>query len=156
MYRFIAGSVHIGVKSSSYASRIGLTDLMPDPESESRIARVYEEIRKRIGVDVIKESNVQLELKKRREVESALALRSKGVRAIEIVINQWNPPQLGRSVSIDQAGKLLQISRRTVYNRIRDGRLRTVRTLGGSQRVLVKSLYDEGFKPQPHSASLLR
>jgi len=45
------------------------------------------------------------------------------------------------------------VSRRTVYNRIREGRLQTIRTLGGSQRVLVESLYDVGFKPQPFSTS---
>lgn len=49
-------------------------------------------------------------------------------------------PQLGRSVSIEQAAQLLGVSRRTVYYRIRDGRLRTIRTLGGSQRVLVDSV----------------
>ena len=50
--------------------------------------------------------------------------------------------QLGRSVTIDQAAQLLQVSRRTVYNRIRDGKLLTIRTIGGSQRVLVSSLDD--------------
>lgn len=49
-------------------------------------------------------------------------------------------PQLGRSVSIEQAAQLLGVSRRTVYYRIRDGRLRTIRTLGGSQRVLMDSV----------------
>ena len=49
-------------------------------------------------------------------------------------------PRVGRSVSIEQAAQLLGVSRRTVYYRIRDGRLRTVRTLGGSQRVLVDSV----------------
>lgn len=65
-------------------------------------------------------------------------------------------PRLGRSVSIDQAANLLNVSRRTIYNRIRDGRLQTIRTLGGSQRVLMESLYDLGFKPQafPTSASV--
>jgi excisionase family DNA binding protein len=47
---------------------------------------------------------------------------------------------LGRSVAIDHAAELLGVSRRTIYNRIRDGRLETVRTLGGSQRVTVESL----------------
>ena len=63
--------------------------------------------------------------------------------------------RLGRSVSIDQASQLLHVSRRTIYNRIRDGRLQTIRTLGGSQRVLVESLYELGFRPQafPTSAS---
>ena len=49
-------------------------------------------------------------------------------------------PQLGRSVTIDQAATLLGVSRRTIYYRIREGRLLTVRTIGGSQRVLVASL----------------
>lgn len=49
-------------------------------------------------------------------------------------------PQVGRSISIEQAAQLLGVSRRTVYYRIRDGRLRTIRTLGGSQRVLLDSV----------------
>jgi excisionase family DNA binding protein len=49
-------------------------------------------------------------------------------------------PRVGRSVSIIEAAAILGVSRRTVYNRIRDGRLQTVRTFGGSQRVLVDSL----------------
>ena len=61
--------------------------------------------------------------------------------------------RLGRSVSIDQAAQLLNVSRRTIYNRIRDGRLLTIRTLGGSQRVLVESLHNNGFRPQPFSGS---
>lgn len=62
-------------------------------------------------------------------------------------------PRLGRSVSIDHAACLLSVSRRTIYNRIREGRLRTIRTRGGSQRVLMGSLYDLGFRPQPFSTS---
>ena len=54
-----------------------------------------------------------------------------------------NEPRLGRSVSIDQAAQLLNVSRRTIYNRIRDGKLQTIRTIGGSQRVLVSSLDDK-------------
>jgi excisionase family DNA binding protein len=54
-------------------------------------------------------------------------------------------PHFGRSVSIDQAARLLNVSRRTIYNRIREGRLRTLRTLGGSQRVLVDSLQELGL-----------
>lgn len=50
-------------------------------------------------------------------------------------------PCIGRSVSLDHAAKLLGVSRRTIYNRIRDGRLRTIRTLGGSQRVVLDSLH---------------
>jgi excisionase family DNA binding protein len=52
-------------------------------------------------------------------------------------------PQLGRSVTIDHAAQLLGVSRRTVYYRIREGRLRTIRTLGGSQRVLLQSVQDQ-------------
>jgi len=59
-----------------------------------------------------------------------------------------NGPRLGRSVSIDQAAELLHVSRRTIYNRIRDGRLVTIRTLGGSQRVLLDSLNELGVSSQ--------
>ena len=62
-------------------------------------------------------------------------------------------PRLGRSVSIDQAGTLLNVSRRTIYNRIREGRLQTIRTIGGSQRVLVESLIELGFRPHAFPAS---
>jgi len=61
--------------------------------------------------------------------------------------------RLGRSVSIDQAAQLLRLSRRTIYYRIRDGRLQTIRSIGGSQRVLVESLHACGFRPQPFSTS---
>ena len=44
------------------------------------------------------------------------------------------------SVLLDQAAELLGVSRRTVYYRIRAGRLRTIRTRCGSQRVLVDSI----------------
>ncbi len=57
-------------------------------------------------------------------------------------------PRLGRSVSIDQAAELLNVSRRTIYNRIRDGRLVTIRTIGGSQRVLLESLNELGASTQ--------
>ena len=62
-------------------------------------------------------------------------------------------PRLGRSVSIDQAATLLNVSRRTIYNRIREGRLITIRTIGGSQRVLVESLVELGFRPRAFSAA---
>jgi len=45
-----------------------------------------------------------------------------------------------RSLLIPDAAELLGISRRSVYYRIRDGRLRTIRTRGGSQRVLLSSI----------------
>jgi excisionase family DNA binding protein len=48
--------------------------------------------------------------------------------------------QLGRSASIERAAQVLGVSRRTIYYWIRAGRLLTVRTLGGSQRVLLDSL----------------
>jgi excisionase family DNA binding protein len=45
-----------------------------------------------------------------------------------------------KSVFVEDAAQLLGISRRTVYYRIREGRLRTLRTAGGSQRVLLESI----------------
>ena len=56
-------------------------------------------------------------------------------------------PRIGRSVSLDHAAELLGVSRRTIYNRIREGRLQTIRTLGGSQRVLLDSV-NEIRRPQ--------
>src|SRR5437763_16464168 len=47
---------------------------------------------------------------------------------------------MGRSFFVDDAAALLGVSRRTVYYLIRDGKLRTIRTLCGSQRVLLESL----------------
>jgi excisionase family DNA binding protein len=61
------------------------------------------------------------------------------VQPLTMTLHQFQP-QLGRSVSIEQAAQLLGVSRRTVYYRIRDGRLRTIRTIGGSQRVLMDSV----------------
>ena len=46
----------------------------------------------------------------------------------------------GRSVSLAQAGQLLRVSRRTVYYLIKSGRLQTVHTAMGSQRVLIDSI----------------
>ena len=45
-----------------------------------------------------------------------------------------------RSLLVDQAAQLLGVSRRTVYYRIREGRLQTIRTRCGSQRVLLESI----------------
>ena len=45
-----------------------------------------------------------------------------------------------RSVLVDQAAALLGVSRRTVYYRIREGKLATMHTRCGSQRVLMASL----------------
>jgi excisionase family DNA binding protein len=71
--------------------------------------------------------------------------------------------QLGRSITIDHAAELLQVSRRTVYNRIRDGKLLTIRTIGGSQRVLMSSVQDNQkvtwgshLHPAPEAPSNLR
>ncbi len=44
------------------------------------------------------------------------------------------------SLLIHQAAELLGVSRRTVYYRIHEGRLRTIRTRCGSQRVLIESV----------------
>lgn len=45
-----------------------------------------------------------------------------------------------KTVFVNEAAELLGVSRRTVYYRIRDGRLRSVRTAGGSRRVLLESI----------------
>jgi excisionase family DNA binding protein len=55
----------------------------------------------------------------------------------------------GGSVLIDHAVQMLGVSRRTVYYWIRQGRLRTVRTRLGSQRVLVDSMRDMTLVPAP-------
>jgi excisionase family DNA binding protein len=62
-----------------------------------------------------------------------------GVQSVNSTVTPFQP-QLGRSVSIEQAAQRLGVSRRTVYYRIRDSRLRTIRTIGGSLRVLTDSL----------------
>ncbi|RPJ69077.1 MAG: DNA-binding protein [Acidobacteria bacterium] len=64
-------------------------------------------------------------------------------------------PQVGRSVLIDQACRLLGVSKRTVYYWIRAGRLRTVRTLGGSQRILVASIRELAARRAPAGESPL-
>ena len=56
---------------------------------------------------------------------------------------EGSEPRIGLSVSLDHAAELLGVSRRTIYNRIREGRLQTIRTLGGSQRVLLESVKDD-------------
>ena len=56
-----------------------------------------------------------------------------------------------KSVFVDQAAVLLGLSRRTVYYRIRDGRLRTIRT-GVSRRVLLDSI--EELRPTTSGAKL--
>jgi excisionase family DNA binding protein len=71
----------------------------------------------------------------------------------ENLLAQSFEPRIGRSVSLDHAAQLLGVSRRTIYNRIHEGRLQTIRTMGGSQRVLVESLITLGFRPQAFSAS---
>jgi excisionase family DNA binding protein len=59
----------------------------------------------------------------------------------------------GRSVSLMQAAALLQVSRRTIYNRIRDGQLATIR-IHGSQRVLTSSLFgSNGLMPENTTAT---
>ena len=50
------------------------------------------------------------------------------------------PRVMIQSLLLEQAAELLGVSRRTVYYRIRDGRLRTVRARCGSQRVLLESI----------------
>ena len=49
---------------------------------------------------------------------------------------------LERSLLIGQAAELLGVSRRTIYYRIQEGRLRTIRTRGHSQRILLSSIFE--------------
>jgi excisionase family DNA binding protein len=65
-------------------------------------------------------------------------------------------PRIGRSVSLDHAAELLGVSRRTIYNRIREGRLQTIRTLGGSQRVLLESVEETRAETRARGAELSR
>jgi excisionase family DNA binding protein len=55
-------------------------------------------------------------------------------------VTENNGPYRERSVLIPEAADALGVSRRTVYYRIREGRLQTIRTRGGSQRVLWSSI----------------
>jgi excisionase family DNA binding protein len=47
---------------------------------------------------------------------------------------------MDRTLFIDDTARLLGVSRRTVYYRINQGRLRTIRTRCGSRRVLLSSI----------------
>ena len=60
--------------------------------------------------------------------------------AVIVPVGERSLRERPRSVLVNQAAELLGVSRRTVYNRIREGRLRTIRTRCGSQRVLVDSV----------------
>ena len=64
-----------------------------------------------------------------------------------------------RSVFVEGAAILLGVSRRTVYYRIREGKLRTIRTRCGSQRILLESiealLRDEAEKRAARRAARL-
>ena len=62
-------------------------------------------------------------------------------QATDTIPGAVSEPRIGRSVSLDHAAQMLGVSRRTIYNRIRDGRLQTIRTPGGSQRVLLDSVH---------------
>jgi len=55
-------------------------------------------------------------------------------------LSSSSPP--ARSFFVEEAAILLGVSRRTVYYRIRQGRLRTIHTRCGSQRVLLDSVND--------------
>ncbi len=59
-----------------------------------------------------------------------------------MLLEEFDPfvPSPLRSVSIQQAGQILNVSRRTIYYWIRARRLETIRTQLGSQRILTDSL----------------
>src|ERR1043165_1551000 len=62
----------------------------------------------------------------------------------ETTIGRGIQPAGGRvvlkTVFLEEAARLLGVSRRTIYYRIREGKLATARTPGGTQRVLVDSI----------------
>ena len=73
-------------------------------------------------------------------IEPALHVRVEEVAEPLSGESEGDPPRGVRSVLLEQAAALLGVSRRTVYYRIREGRLRTIRTRCGSQRVLLDSV----------------
>ena len=73
-------------------------------------------------------------------IEPALCVRVEDMAEPPPGESEADPLRGVRSVLLDQAAALLGVSRRTVYYRIREGRLRTIRTRCGSQRVLLDSV----------------
>lgn len=73
-----------------------------------------------------------------------MGMQRNGMTEVQGPNGTSNDLRIGRTVSLDDAAMLLGVSRRTVYNRIRDGRLQTIRTLGGSQRVVLESMLQPG------------
>ena len=71
-----------------------------------------------------------------------IRVRTIDIDYTDVTAERPSEPRIGRSVSLDHAAQMLGVSRRTIYNRIRDGRLQTIRTVGGSQRVLLESVTD--------------
>jgi excisionase family DNA binding protein len=71
-----------------------------------------------------------------------------------VAVAHSSEPRIGRSVSLEHAAQLLGVSRRTIYNRIKGGHLQTIRTLGGSQRVLLESVDD--WRGHHHESSFRR
>ena len=62
----------------------------------------------------------------------------------------------GQTVSILKACEMVGVSRRTIYNWLRDGKLDYVRTAGGAVRILVESLWRDGkYKPVNHDLRVL-
>jgi excisionase family DNA binding protein len=62
------------------------------------------------------------------------------VEQTHIPVNALSVAFHGPSVLIDQAVLMLGVSKRTIYYWIRDGRLQTIRTRCGSQRILLSSI----------------
>ncbi len=62
----------------------------------------------------------------------------------------------GRSLSLAEAMTAYDVSKRTIYNWIREGKLQTIRTLGGSQRVTDDSAQAWLLDPRRHMRSTRR
>lgn len=52
--------------------------------------------------------------------------------------------QAQRMVSIMEAAQIAKVTRRTIYNWLRKGRLVTIRTAGGKPRIDPQSLFRDG------------
>lgn len=59
-----------------------------------------------------------------------------------------------RTVCIKQACELADVSRRTIYNWIKDGKVDYIRTAGGSIRIFTDSLFKTPPPPAPAATAM--
>lgn len=73
-------------------------------------------------------------------------VRGAGGREALLMANAPTPDPDGKTLSIDQARTVVGVSRRTIYNWIKAGKLPYKRTLGGSIRIYEESLWQHGTR----------